>query len=288
VGGEKPMGDPRAIRRFRQNPGARVGAALVTLVGVLSGLGPLFAPYAPERQFHEGIGAYGLPQAPSRTFLLGTDLLGRDELSRLLHGGSVSLQVALVATSLAVGLGLVVGVLSGYFGGRLDAVCMRAVDVLLSLPFLLIAIALQRSLGNPGLGSLCVLLGALSWPSLARVMRTKVMELRSREFVQAAKALGASTPRILWVHVVPNVLGPLVVLGTTLIAEMIIAESAMSFLGLGVQAPQASWGTMLHDGRDMLVHAPHLLLAPGALIAGAVIGFNLLGEGLRDAFDPRA
>ncbi|MFT3922576.1 MAG: ABC transporter permease [Myxococcales bacterium] len=282
------MGDPRAIRRFRQNPGARVGAVLVGFIGLWALLGPLLAPHAPEQQFREGIGAYGLPQAPSKAFWLGTDLLGRDELSRLLHGGTISLQVALFATLLAVGIGLVIGVTSGYFGGRLDDLCMRVVDVLLSVPFLLIAIAIQRSLGNPGLGSLCVLLGALSWPSLARVMRAKVMELKSRDFVQAARALGASTPHVLWRHVVPNVMGPLIVLGTTLVAEMIIAESAMSFLGLGVQPPGASWGTMLHDGRDMLVHAPHLLLAPGALIAAAVFGFNLLGEGLRDALDPKS
>jgi peptide/nickel transport system permease protein len=261
---------------------------LVCLVTAFAVLGPLLAPFAPERQFREGIGAYGLPQAPSGQFWLGTDLLGRDELSRLLHGGTVSLTVALSATLLSVALGLVVGVGSGYLGGRVDSVCMRTVDVLLSLPFLLIAIAVQRAMGNPGLGSLCALLGALSWPSLARVLRAKVMELKSREFVQAARALGASTPRVLLIHVIPNVLGPLIVLGTTLIAEMVIAESAMSFLGLGVQPPRASWGTMLHDGRDMLVHAPHLLLAPGALIAAAVFGFNLLGEGLRDAFDPKA
>ncbi len=282
------MGDPRAVRRFTQNRGARIGAGLVCLVTLMAALGPLFAPYPPERQFHEGIGAYGLPQPPSQQFWLGTDLLGRDELSRLLHGGAISLTVALSATLLSVAMGLLVGVVSGYAGGRIDSVCMRVVDVLLSLPFLLIAIAVQRALGHPGLVSLSVLLGALSWPSLARVLRSKVMELKSREFVQAARALGASMPRVLLFHVIPNILGPLIVLGTTLLAEMVIAESAMSFLGLGVQPPQASWGTMLHDGRDMLVHAPHLLLAPGALIAAAVFGFNLLGEGLRDAFDPKA
>jgi ABC-type dipeptide/oligopeptide/nickel transport system permease subunit len=152
----------------------------------------------------------------------------------------------------------------------------------------LIAIAVHRAVGNPGLGSLSLLLGALSWPSLARVTRAKVMELREREFVQAARALGASIPRVLLAHVLPNVMGPAIVLGTTMVADMIIVESAMSFLGLGVEPPQASWGSMLHEGRDMIVHAPHLLLAPGILIAATVFGFNLLGEGLRDAFDPKA
>jgi ABC-type dipeptide/oligopeptide/nickel transport system permease subunit len=146
----------------------------------------------------------------------------------------------------------------------------------------------HRAVGNPGLWSLCLLLGALSWPSLARVTRAKVMELRDRDFVQAARALGATTPRILLRHVLPNVMGPAIVLGTTMIADMIIAESAMSFLGLGVEPPQASWGSMLHEGRDMIVHAPHLLIVPGVLIAMTVFGFNLLGEGLRDAFDPKS
>jgi ABC-type dipeptide/oligopeptide/nickel transport system permease subunit len=282
------MADPRTLQRFKRNRGARIGVALVGMVALLATVGPLLAPHPPNEQFPEGLARYGLPRTPDATFWLGTDTLGRDELSRLLHGGAVSLQVALLATALALSIGLLVGVCCGYFGGLFDAIGMRGVDVLLSLPFLLIAIAVFRAVGNPGLGSLSVLLGALSWPSLARVTRAKVMELRERDFVQAARALGASTPRVLFTHVLPNVLGPAVVLGTTMIAEMIIVESAMSFLGLGVQPPQASWGSMLHDGRDMIAHAPHLLLAPGALIAMTVFGFNLLGEGLRDAFDPKA
>ncbi len=282
------MADPRALARFRRNQGAKLGALLVGLVTTLSLLGPLFAPHPPNEQFTHGLGKHGLPLSPNATFWLGTDLLGRDELSRLLHGGSVSIQAALFATLLAVSIGVLVGVVSGYFPGVVDTVGMRFVDVLLSMPFLLIAIALQRAVGTPGLSGLCLLLGALSWPSLARVLRTKVMQLREREFVQAARALGMSTPRILLVHVLPNVLGPTVVLGTTMVADMIVAESAMSFLGLGLEPPAASWGTMLHDGKDMLAHAPHLMLAPGLLIAITVFGFNLLGEGLRDALDPKA
>jgi ABC-type dipeptide/oligopeptide/nickel transport system permease subunit len=265
-----------------------VGALLVVLVTGLALLGPFLAPHPPNEQFPDGLGQHGLPRPPDATFWFGTDLLGRDELSRLLHGGAVSMQVAFFSTAIALTIGLLVGVCSGYFGGLFDSVGMRSVDVLLSLPFLLIAIAVHRAVGNPGIFSLCLLLGALSWPSLARVTRTKVMQLREREFVQAARALGAPTRRVLLRHVLPNVLGPAIVLGTTMIADMIIVESAMSFLGLGVQPPQASWGSMLHDGRDMIAYAPHLLIAPGALIAATVFGFNLLGEGLRDAFDPKA
>ena len=282
------MLDPRALRRFRNNRGALAGAVLVGLVSLMALIGPLFSPHAPEEQFPRGLTEQGLPRVPGAAgFLLGTDTLGRDELSRLLHGGMVSMQVAVFATALSLLLGMSVGVLSGYFGGVFDRICMRAVDVLLSLPFLLIAIAVNRAVANPNLGSLYLLLGALSWPALARITRAKVMQVRALDYVAAVNALGARTARILLRHVLPNVLGPAVVIGTTMVADMIMAESAMSFLGLGVQPPQASWGSMLYEGRDALAYAPHLLLAPGILIALTVFGFNLLGEGLRDALDPK-
>ena len=281
------MLDPRIWQRFRKNRGSLTGALMVAFVIALSTIGPWAAPYAPEAQFQHGLGAHGLPRGPGPVFWLGTDTLGRDELSRLLHGGKVSMQVALIATTLALFLGLTVGVGSGYCGGKVDAVAMRAVDVLLSLPFLLIAIAVNRAVATPALWSLYLLLGCLSWASLARVTRAKVLAVRELEYVQAARALGAGTARILLRHVLPNVLGPAIVIGTTMVAEMIIAESAMSFLGLGVPPPEASWGTMLYEGRDMIAYAPHLLVAPGLLIALTVFGFNLLGEGLRDALDPK-
>lgn len=197
------------------------------------------------------------------------------------------MQVALAATAIALGLGLLVGVLSGYFGGWFDTLAMRLVDVLLSLPFLLLAIALNRALAKTGLATLYLLLGFFSWPALARVTRAKVQQVRQLEFVSAARALGAQHPRILLRHVLPNVLGPAIVLGTGMVADMIIVESAMSFLGLGVQPPQASWGSMLYEGREFMQYAPHLWVAPALLITMTVFGFNLLGEGLRDALDPR-
>lgn len=282
------MLDPRALRRFRRNRGAVAGAVLVLCVSLLALLGPLLSPHSPELQFAAGLTDQGLPRAPGEGYLLGTDTLGRDELSRLLHGAAVSMQVAIFATGLSLLLGLLVGVFSGYFGGWLDRAAMRGVDVLLSLPFLLIAIAVNRAIANPSLWSLYVLLGSLSWPGLARVTRTKVMQVRELDFVAAVKALGAPTPRILLRHILPNVLGPAVIIGTTMVADMIVAESAMSFLGLGVQPPQASWGSMLYEGRDALAYAPHLLVLPGVLIAFTVFGFNLLGEGLRDALDPKS
>ena len=164
---------------------------------------------------------------------------------------------------------------------------MRLVDFLLSLPFLLIAIVISRIWNSPDLWALSLLLGLLSWTTLARVVRAQVLQVRELEYVQAARALGMSTARILLRHVLPNVAGSIIVLGTTLIAQMIIFESALSFLGLGVRAPNASWGSMLNEGRDLMVAYPHLLAFPAALIVVAVFGFNLLGEGLRDAFEPK-
>jgi ABC-type dipeptide/oligopeptide/nickel transport system permease subunit len=229
----------------------------------------------------------GIPSSPGGEFLLGADGLGRDELSRLLHGGRVSMEVALTATAIALSLGLLVGLLSGYFGGWIDATAMRLVDVLLSLPFLLLAIAINRALASTELHTLYLLLGFFSWPALARVTRAKVMQVRQLEYVVAVRALGARQLQIVLRHVLPNVIGPAIVLGTGMVADMIIVESAMSFLGLGVQPPQASWGSMLYEGRELMAYAPHLLLAPAVMITATVFGFNLLGEGLRDALDPR-
>jgi ABC-type dipeptide/oligopeptide/nickel transport system permease subunit len=282
------MLDPRAYARFRKNKGALFGGTLVLLILFLSAAGPWLAPHAPIEQFAHGLSSEGLPQPPLSEFLLGTDSLGRDELSRLLHGAAVSMQVAFFATALAAVLGLMVGIATGYFGGVTDQVGMRIVDVLLSMPFLLIAIAVNRALSSPSLFSLYCLLGGLSWASLARITRAKVMQVRELEYVAAARALGVSTLEILRRHVLPNVIGPAVAIGTTMIADMIIAESAMSFLGLGVQPPRASWGSMLFEGRDAVATAPHLLFIPSFMIALTVFGFNLVGEGLRDALDPKA
>jgi ABC-type dipeptide/oligopeptide/nickel transport system permease subunit len=284
------LGDPRAARRFLRNKGALAGVVLVTLVTATSLVGPWVAPHDPTVQSRETLlRDDGLPHGPGEVagHALGGDALGRDELSRLLHGGLVSMTVAFLATGLAVLIGLVIGVSSGYFGGVVDTVSMRGVDVLLSLPFLLIAITLNRVIDNPALWSLYLMLGFLSWTTLARITRAKTMQVRELEYVQAARALGMSPPRILLRHVFPNVLGPAVVIATTLVAQMIIVESAMSFLGLGVQPPESSWGSMLFEGQQYLSHAPRLVLFPGVLIVATVFGFNLLGEGLRDAIDPK-
>lgn len=279
--------DPRAWRRFRRNRGALVGAGLVGFVLSMAIFGPFFAPADPDHQFADGLHDDGTPREPDDTMLLGADTVGRDELSRLLHGGRASLTAALSATLIAVLIGLVVGTVAGYFGGRIDSFLMQVVDTMQSLPFLLIAITVNRVVSSPSIVVLVVLLGLLSWTTLARLTRAKTMQVRELEYVQAARALGMSEWRVLTRHVLPNVTGPAIVIGTTLVANTILVESAMSFLGLGVPPPASTWGTMLHDAQDMMSLAPRLVLYPGFFIVATVFGFNLLGEGLRDALDPK-
>ena len=282
--------DSRAFRRFRRNKGALAGLVLVVAVTAIGLVGPWLAPYDPVEQFADALLLHnGLPAGPGveRGHWLGGDVLARDELSRLLSGARVSMLVAYLATALAVLIGVTLGLVSGYVGGRLDTLLMRLVDVVLSMPFLLIAIVMQRVWDAPGIWTICVVLGVLSWTTLARVTRAKTMEARELDYIQAARALGLRHFRILARHVLPNVIGPIIAIATILVARMIIAESALSFLGLGVRPPTASWGSMLNDSQSLLLGVPRLTLYPALLISMAVFGFNLFGEGLRDAFDPK-
>ncbi|MBW1760700.1 MAG: ABC transporter permease [Deltaproteobacteria bacterium] len=282
--------DSRAFRRFRRNKGALGGLVLVVAVTVLGLAGPWLAPYDPVEQFTDALLLHnGLPAGPGIEpgHWLGGDVLARDELSRLLSGARVSMLVAYLATALAVLIGVTLGLVSGYVGGRLDTFLMRVVDVVLSMPFLLIAIVMQRVWDAPGIWTICVVLGVLSWTTLARITRAKTMEARELDYIQAARALGLRHVRILARHVLPNVMGPIIAIATILVARMIIAESALSFLGLGVRPPTASWGSMLNDSQSLLLGVPRLTLYPAVLISMAVFGFNLFGEGLRDAFDPK-
>ncbi len=281
--------DSPALRRFRKNRGALVGAVIVAITIVLSVFAPLFAPHDPDMPFKSRtLTTRGVPIGPDRAFPLGADPLGRCELSRLLYGGRVSLSVALASTALLAVVGTLVGVLAGYFGGWLDTGLMRFVDVLLSFPFLLVVMAINRAVTRPGIWVLFLVLGLLSWTGMSRQVRAKVLQVKELDFVAAARALGASPARVVLRHVLPNVASVIIVIATTLIADMIIVESVLSYLGVGVVPPTSSWGSMLQESEGLMRAAPRLTVLPMGAILVTVIGFNLLGEGLRDAFDPKA
>ena len=282
----------RATQRFVANRGALVGAVVVAVIVALAALAPVVGGRDPiATDVDHGLSEMGAPLPPRAGAPLGTDHRGRSVWSRIVHGAGTSLEVALAATALALSVGLLIGLIAGYVGGWVDATLMRVVDLFLAFPFLLLAILLAALLRQTGLGGgtapVFITLGAVSWTTMARVIRGKVLSLREREFVQAAHALGAGTGRILGRHLLPNVLGVVVVLATLGFAQMILAESVLSYLGLGPPPPTPTWGRMLYEGRVYYQTAPWLIAAPGVAIVLAVVGFNLLGEGLRDAFDPR-
>jgi peptide/nickel transport system permease protein len=226
-------------------------------------------------------------EGPSLRHPMGTDQFGRDLYTRILYGARISLGVALIAVSLSVVLGVSVGLVSGYYGGLLDLLAQRLVDIFLAFPVLLLAIALVAALGaSPR--SVVLALGLVGWTNYARLVRVDVLSLKSREFVQAARVSGASDARIILRHILPNVLSPVLVLATLGIGFAIVAESGLSFLGLGVQPPKPSWGWTVAFGTRFLRNAPHLSTFPGIAIMVTVLGFNLLGDGLRDVLDPRS
>jgi len=267
--------------RARLNGMALAGLGLLVVVVLAALAAPVLAPAPPDRL---ALGESLQPPTPAHP--CGTDYYGRDVLSRVLHGARVSLAISLSAQLVALGLGVTLGVLAGYFGGWVDLAVMRTVDVFLAFPDLLLAIGIAAALG-PGLPSVLVALGLVGWPGLCRLVRGEVMALRERDFIQAAKAIGAGHGWILWRHVLPNVVAPTVIATSLGLGSRIMQEASLSFLGLGVQPPVASWGSMVHFGLRWLSRAPWLVIFPGLAIAIAVLGFNLLGDGLRDALDPR-
>jgi ABC-type dipeptide/oligopeptide/nickel transport system permease subunit len=274
--------------RLLAHPGVRLGGVLVAAVVALAVVGPAIAPTDPAAQdILHGLGPLGEPMGPGATYLLGTDPLGRDLLSRALFGARVSLEVGVVSTAISLGLGVVIGLLAGYFRGWTDTVLMRTADVVLSFPFLLLCIALVGIREERGISNVFLVLGLLGWTTMARVVRGKVLAVREMEFVEAARAMGLGHTRILLRHVLPNVVGPVIVLATLGVAGSILAESVLSYLGLGVPPPTPSWGAMISEGQAWYRLAPRLIWVPGGLILVTVLGFNLLGEGLRDVLDPR-
>jgi peptide/nickel transport system permease protein len=259
----------------------KAGGAIVALALLLALVGPFLAPHDPSEQLL----ARRL-EAPSGTYPLGLDELGRDVTTRILHGARISLAVGVSVVAVSASLGLLLGLLAGYLGGWVDLAISRVIDVLMAFPGILLAIALVAVRG-PSLINVVLALSVVGWVGYARLVRGQVLRLRELEFVQAARALGAGLPRILARHVLPATLPAVVVQATLGMAGAILSEASLSFLGLGVQPPTPSWGAMLDAGRAHLVDAPHLTLFPGASIALVVIGFNLLGDGLRDWLSPR-
>ncbi len=262
----------------RRNPSLIAGGAIVALIAAVAIFGPALNRTDPLA-IDLGLSLAG----PSPAHPLGCDSLGRDLLARILAGARVSLGVAIVVVAVSLAIGALVGGAAALAGGRVDGLVMRAVDIVLAFPGILLAIALAAILG-PGLVDLVIALGAIGWTGYARLVRGEVLSLREREYVEAARALGARPARLLWRHLLPGVAGPLAVQATFGVGGLIIAEAALSFLGLGVPPPAASWGNMLDSGRAFILVAPHLTTAPGVAIGLSVLGFNLLGDGLAQGF----
>ncbi len=258
-----------------------VGGLIVTLVSLLAILATWIAPYSPT-----AIDTSALLLPPSPDHWLGTDALGRDLLSRMLYGGRVSLWVGFVAVGIATTIGLTLGLIAGYFGRLADEIIMRGVDIMLCFPSFFLILAVIAFL-EPNLLNIMIIIGLTGWMGVARLVRAETLTLKQRDFVLAAKVAGAGPVRIITRHILPNALAPVLVSATLGVAGAILVESSLSFLGLGVQPPDPSWGNMLTDGKEVLGIAPWLSVFPGLAILITVLGYNLLGEGLRDLLDPR-
>ena len=274
----------RATIRLKHDRRAWFGGGVVILLMLVAIAAPLVARYDPT-----GVDLINSLQPPSRAHWLGTDIQGRDVWARLVYGARVSLTVGLVSQGIALTLGVMLGLVAGYYGKWVDEAVMRLADVTLAFPTLLLLIALVAAL-QPSLTIVFVTIGLVGWAGMARLVRGQVLVVRELEFVQAERALGAVDARILVYHILPSVVAPVVIAATLGVAGAIMAESSLSFLGLGVQPPTPSWGAMIADGRDLyqLRRAPWTSVFPGLAIGAAVLGFNLLGDALRDALDPRA
>ncbi|HVU11982.1 MAG TPA: ABC transporter permease [Phototrophicaceae bacterium] len=272
--------------RFRRLHRAWVGLILLLPIFIGAIFAHQLAPFDPIFQFRDGLTGTGLPVPPGSHYLLGTDPLGRDVLSRALYGGQVSLFVSLVANGLAALLGLLVGILAGYFGGIFDTVLMRFTDVLLAFPAILLALALTAVL-RPSIGVVTVVIAVITWPALSRLVRSQVLVVRELAYVDAARSLGASSLHIVIRHILPQIITLVVIWSTLALAGTVLTEASLSFLGLGVPLPTPSWGNMIADAQSQYRSAPWLILVPGAAILMTTLGFNLLGDALRDALDPR-
>jgi peptide/nickel transport system permease protein len=270
----------------RQNKLIILGACLVLVPVVFALTAPLLAPHDPNKQHLEDRLVPPIWQSGDSTYLLGTDGLGRDILSRIIYGARISLLVGVTVVFIGGALGTIVGIVSGYFGGWIDGLFMRIVDIFLAFPFLLLALAIMAILG-PGLWKVIIVLGITSWVPYARVARAKVLSVKETEFIEAANALGAKPLYMILAHIVPNIVSSIIVVASFRVAIAIIGEATLSFLGLGVTPGTPSWGTILSEGRQYLMLAWWPATLPGLMIMITVLGMNLVGDGLRDFLDPK-
>lgn len=286
------MSEDGLLRGLLRDRAARAGLVIVSALVLFAVFAPVLSSYPPNQSdFAGGIADDGAPVGLSPSHWLGTDHVFRDELSRLAHGARLSLAIAFFATAISSTIGAGVGIVSGWVAGTraawLDSLLMRAVDMMLSFPYLLLVMAIGAALDRTSVTTVLLVLGLTSWLGTARLIRAKTLQVRELGFVEAARALGQRTPRILFSHVLPNVAGPLIVVSTVSLSGMILAEAVLSYLQVGVQPPTATWGRMLYEGQYTVTLRPRLVIAPGVCILLSVLGFNLLGDGLRDLLDPR-
>lgn len=270
------------MKRALSNPLALAGFIIIVSIFLLALLAPLIAPYEPD-----AIDVKAILLSPSSSHWMGTDALGRDVFSRMLYGARISLLVGLVAVGIATAIGIILGAIAGYYRGWVDVLIMRAVDVMLSIPTFFLILAVIAFL-TPSIWNIMIIIGLTSWMGVTRLVRAEFLSLRNREFVMASETLGASDKRLIFRHLLPNSMTPVIVSSVLGVASAVLIESGLSFLGLGVQAPQASWGNILTDGKEYIQFAWWLSLFPGLAILITVLGYNLFGEGLRDVYDPRS
>jgi peptide/nickel transport system permease protein len=269
----------RSWQRFKRYRPGLVGLAFVGILTIIAIFAGTLAPYSPS-EFPASRG-----ESPSLSHPFGADEIGRDLLSRMIYGTRVALIVALTATFISAAIGITVGATAGYFGGWVDSALSRLVDALMAFPLLVLLLGLVTVIG-PGLRTIVIVIGVTVWAPYARVVRADILSLREREFVIAARAIGAQSPRIIMRHMIPNALAPVIVIASLSVGSIIILESALSFFGLGIQPPNPSWGGILSEGRNHMRNFPHISIIPGVAITITVLAFNLIGDGLRDALDP--
>jgi len=281
LAGRSPWADARI--RFMRNRAAVFSMTLLILITLACIIGPMVLPHSYEDTDWDRM---GIAPTLDNWHFFGTDELGRDLLVRTLIGGRISLMVGLLATIVSVTLGVVYGAVAGFMGGKVDALMMRIVDMLYAIPYLLIAILMVTILGRE-FYLVVLTISAFSWMDMARVVRGQTLSIKSKEYVEAARAIGVPTWRIIFQHVVPNLLGIVVIYTSITVPGVILTESVLSFLGLGVQEPMTSWGVLIHDGANVMAASPWLILFPGAALSITLYCFNFIGEGMRDALDPK-